>query len=655
MCGIGGWFGHLPLGSTHAAEMARRLHHRGPDAEGIRRWDAATLVHTRLSILDLTPTGHQPLSDETGRTWTVFNGEIYNHRELRDSLEPHGHVFRGRSDTEVLPHLYEESPADVAGKLRGMFAFAVYDSVERRLLLCRDRFGIKPLFYAVFGDGIAFASEVRALLCLPGVDTTVDPQALYDYTALAYVPAPLTFFRGIRALEAGGVLEASLVGGCFQYRLSRYHSWTLRPDPMLSLASAVARADAAISGGVRSQLESDVPIGSLLSGGIDSSLVSAAAQAALAPAKLRTFNVRFPDAQYDETWAARMVAEAAGTEHETLDFLPGSGTPEEVRELLAHTGQPFADTSLFAVNAVARLMRQRVKVALSGDGGDEAFGGYDLYWQLGNMATLRRLPGPMLTAGRLTARAVGAVSAKYDRWADRLGDLVGNDDAAVVGSLFRWVRDTELHTLLPDLEVEPIRRHFERKWDHVLPDDASALEKLSALATEVNVRLTLPNDFLFKVDAGSMRESLEVRVPMLDEGLFDLGLSLPHRLKVRNRTGKMVLRTLASEKLPSEVARKPKWGFGVPVDTWLGTAFRTWLRETVLLSRTPLSDYYSAAAYRPLIGAFCDRRELVGISRQGLYQRVIMLLAAHVALEGRTSDRPLAPEPTSQPVPGGAL
>lgn len=639
MCGIAGWFGNLPFGEAHAEEMLRRMWHRGPDAKGIRRWEAATFVHARLSIIDLTPTGEQPLSDEIGRVWTVFNGEIYNHHELRSELESHGHAFRGRSDTEVLPHLFEEMRGDLLPKLRGMFAVAIYDTVEQQLLLGRDRFGIKPLFYALFPDGVAFASELRPLLCLPGIDLGVDEQALYDYTALTYVPAPLTFFKGIRVLEPGCALDAKIDGGRFRHHLYRYHSWAITPDPSLSLRSAVDDADRILATAVRSQLESDVPIGSLLSGGIDSSLVSAAAQEALAPDKLHTFNVRFPDAAYDETWAARMVAESIGSQHETLEFEAGSGTWDEVCGLLAHAGQPFADTSMFAVNAVSRLMRLRVKVALSGDGGDEAFGGYDLYWQLNTFARLRSVPRSMLAAGRLALRAGGMLLPKYRRWAGRLDDFVANDESSIIGSLFRWVRDDELHALLPGRDVEPVGRHFEKRWEHALPHDASPVERLSAHATEVNTRLVLPNDFLFKVDIASMRESLEVRVPMLDEDLVSLGMSLPHRLKVSKHTGKIVLRALAARKLPEPVANKPKWGFGVPVDTWLGSDFRERLRETLLMSRTPLADYYDPKAYRPIIEAFCDRREPGAISRQGLYQRVTMLLAVHVTLTTLPSNR----------------
>ncbi len=651
MCGIAGWFGTLPFGGEHAGEMVGRMRHRGPDAKGVRRWEHAALVHARLSIIDLTTTGEQPLSDETNRMWTVFNGEIYNHHELRSDLEGRGHSFRGRADSEVLPHLYEEWGRDLLPRLRGMFAFATYDSRDQRLLLGRDRFGIKPLFYAVLPDGIAFASELRALLCLPGIDLSIDAQALFDFTALTYVPAPQTIYRGIRVLEPGCALEAEMTGGRFRHRVFRYHDWVLQPDSSLPLGSAVDHADRLVSRAVRSQLESDVPIGSLLSGGIDSSLVSAAAQEAIAPDTLHTFNVRFPDAAYDETWAARMVADTIGSAHETLEFEAGTGTWDEVCALLAHAGQPFADTSMFAVNAVSRLMRRHVKVALSGDGGDEAFAGYDLYWQLNRLSRLSSVPRPLLIVARGGLRAAGLVSSRYTRWAGRLRDFESGDEAEIIGSLFRWIRDEELRRLLPDLAVEPVVRHFEKRWEHILPPQASRLERLSAHATEINVRLLLPDDFLFKVDMASMRESLEVRVPMLDEELVDFGMSLPHRLKVRNHDGKLVLRELAARKLPDAVARKPKWGFGVPVDTWLSPGFRDSLRATLLAADTPIAAYYDRCAYGPIVEAFCEGRQLPAISRQGLYQRVTMLLSTHVTLAALRENRIV---PASEPEVAGS-
>lgn len=632
MCGLAGWFGSLPFDGSHAAALAGCLRHRGPDAEGIRVWPDATLVHRRLSIIDLTPTGEQPLDNEDGTVWTVFNGEIYNHHALRAEAEGRGHRFRGRADSEVLPHLYEEWQSAFLPRLRGMFAFAIYDSARRRLLLARDRFGIKPLFYAPLPHGIVFASELRALLALPEIDRTVDRQALYDYTALTFVPAPATFYRGIRALEPGCFIEAEGLEGQFRYRVGRYHSWSIHPRIGWTMPEAVDEADVRIRQAVRSQLESDVPIGSLLSGGIDSSLVSVAAQEALAPDTLRTFNVRFPDARYDETWAARMVADAVGSAHETLDFDSGGGSWQSITDLLRHAGQPFADTSMFAVNAVSRLMRKRVTVALSGDGGDEAFGGYDLYTQLETLARLRRLPRTVLEGGALALRVAGLVNRKYSRWSGRVTDFT-RDDATFLSGLFRWVRDRELSELMPDLDVEPVERLFESSWTCELPPGASDIERLSAHATEVNTRLVLPNDYLFKVDVASMRESLEVRVPMLDEDLFELGLSLPHRLKVEKGRGKAVLRALARRKLPRRVAEKPKWGFGVPLDTWVDRDFRERLRDTIT-RHSPISRYYDPAAYLPLIETFCRQESGEGtVSRTGLYQRVILLLSLNLTLE----------------------
>ena len=281
MCGIAGWLGRLPDDKNHAARMAQTLHHRGPDSQGVRCWPEATLVHTRLSIIDLSPAGAQPMANEDGTVWTVFNGEIYNHRELRRYLEARGHTFRGHSDTEVLVHLFEEEGSAFVGKLRGMFAFAIYDSRSHTLILARDRFGIKPLFFAATNDRLAFASEIRALRGLPGVDLRPDKQAIHDFAALLYIPAPETFHIGIRALQPGEVLTAHLDHERVSWNTEIYHRWVLNPDPAMTMNKAADRAEELISAAVRQQMESDVPLGALLSGGIDSSLVSAAAQEAL--------------------------------------------------------------------------------------------------------------------------------------------------------------------------------------------------------------------------------------------------------------------------------------------------------------------------------------------------------------------------------------
>jgi len=632
MCGIAGWLGVWPDSEKCAKQFIRALRHRGPDGDGIRSWPDAALIHTRLSIIDLSSAGAQPMANERGTVWTVFNGEIYNHRQLRQRLEAKGHVFRSKSDTEVIPLLYEELGPQFVQELRGMFALAIYDTQRRRLILVRDRFGIKPLFYASGKDRFVFASEIGALKDLPNVDIGLDRQALYDFTALSYIPAPETFYSGIRALEPGQMLDVVLDSGGISCSSRRYHSWKIAPDPDMTLNHATDRAEELITIAVQRQLESDVSLGALLSGGIDSSLVSAAAQVA-SHGELRTFNVRFSGKQYDETWAAAMVARHIGSRHESLDMSELRKNWNSVTDLFNHLGQPFADTSVFAVNAICKLMRQHIKVAISGDGGDEAFGGYDVYWRLARIALLQRLP----TFFSNYAATAGAELSRYrvlsSRFSQRLQEVKDADDVSVIQSLFSIMGEREHKCLQTDSNLLPVRRLFESQWQYEGPKKTSRIERLSAHATEVNVRLTLPNDFLYKVDIASMMEGLEVRVPMLDEELFTFGLSIPHHLKVKGRTCKRILRSVAARRLPPAVAKKPKWGFSVPLESWLGAELRAQIREFLLDTSSRLPEFFRPQVFRPWIDALADRSACPELSKDELYPRVIMLLSAQLALQ----------------------
>ena len=632
MCGIGGWLGILPDHESHAKRMLQTLHHRGPDANGMKSWPGATLVHTRLSIIDVSPAGAQPMTNEDGTVWAVFNGEIYNHRDLRHDLEHRAHVFKGRSDTEVLPHLYEEGGRAFVARLRGMFALAIYDDRSRTLLLARDSFGIKPLFYAVANDRLMFASEIRALLGLPDVDKRPNRQAVYDFAALCYIPAPETFYTGIRALQPGEIIEARLDGHQLSWKTQTYHHWAIATNPALTLSVATERVDALVTDAVGRQMESDVPLGSLLSGGIDSSLVSAVAQAT-GRGRVRTFNVRFSDTDYDETWAALAVAKHIGSAHKTLDMDNVQGSWEYVTHLMLHAGQPFADTSLFAVHAVSQRMRQHVTVALSGDGGDEGFGGYDVFWQIARIAHLQQYCRFLRHAAAPSLAVAVRLGLIPEHWPARLELLASADDTTVIQHLLSWLSEEELNQLSADKDLLPLRRLFEPQWEYHLPARTSHLERLSAHLTEVNTRLVLPNDFLFKVDMASMKESLEVRVPMLDEELFSFGLSLPHFLKAKSRTCKRVLRSLARRKLPAEVADKPKHGFGIPVDGWVDADFKERLKDTLLGPASRYAEFFRPQVYRPIIEAFYNGVPAAGVSRQGLYQRAIMFLAVQLALE----------------------
>jgi asparagine synthase (glutamine-hydrolysing) len=574
------------------------------------------------------------MPNEDRRVWTVFNGEIFNYQSVRADLMQRGHNLRGTSDTEILPHLWEELHQEMAAVPRGQFAFAVWDADRQQLFLCRDRFGIKPLFYARTEHTLAFASEINALRAVPGIDWTPDPQAIADYTALLYIPGPSTLYRGVKSLLPGHTLTASLQNDEIVVDVKPYHKWGTHPRTCLTMQQAEEQAMHLLDTAVASQLRSDVPLGSLLSGGIDSSLVSEAAQRAL-QGRLNTYNVQFSDRDYDETWAAQSVARHINSHHEVLPMEPMEGSWGRVCSLLQAAGQPFADTSVFAVNGVCRHMRQHVTVALSGDGGDEGFGGYNTYWQVARIHRWQSLPSVVRWLIRKSGAMGKVLKPEIGRILDRMADFEHADETTVIQNLFCWLRADEHRALMPSLgALLPVRRHFEPVWQNTFEHPVSRLERLSAHLTEIDVRMSLANDFLFKVDIASMQESLEVRVPMLDEDLFAFGLTLPHNLKVEGRTGKQVLRSIAFRRLPKEVAEKSKRGFGVPVDVWVDENFKGELKSVLTRRSSPLWDILSRDFGTKLIRAFCDGEPLPRVSRQGLYQRAVMLLSLHLHLGG---------------------
>ncbi|RPH36593.1 asparagine synthase, partial [bacterium] len=432
-----------------------------------------------------------------------------------------------------------------------------------------------------------------------------------------------------RSLEPGAVLKAALTPHGLESKTEAYHRWSITPDEQITMEESTERVLELLHQAVGSQLESDVPLGALLSGGIDSSLVSAAA-AKGGSSRLRTFNIRFTGNRYDETPMAVEVSKHIGSQHETVDIVDSGGTWDNITGLLRHCGQPFADTSVFAVNAICRAMRRHVTVALSGDGGDEGFGGYNVFSQLGTFYEAGRLPRWLTRSALSGLTAAGGFAPRVGRIARRLRSFPGADPVTVMETLHCWVHGEELERLCRPLEASPIRRHFERQWEHSIPPGAPGVEELSALATEVRTRLFLPNDYLFKVDVASMREGLEVRVPFLDEDLFAYALRLPHRLKADRRRSKKVLRTIASRVLPEAVATHPKHGFDMPVREWVDEQFKECLRESISASCLP--EYFDASVYQPWVDAFCNGKVIPGMSDQGLSQRVIMLLSAHLAL-----------------------
>jgi asparagine synthase (glutamine-hydrolysing) len=533
MCGILGIVGRPRPESLDAVELLR---HRGPDGDG--RWGGAQagLAMRRLAIIDLE-TGDQPVSNEPGDVVAVVNGELYNYRELRAELEAKGHSFRGVGDVEIVPHLYEEHGERFVERLRGMFALALWDEARGRLVLARDRFGIKPLYLAEVADGLAFASELAPLLAL-GASAEPDLEAIADYLVLGYVPGERTGIAGARKLAPAHLLVHE------EGRSREEAYWRAEPD----FATDCYKLGDTLSEAVQLHLRSDVPLGVLLSGGLDSSLIaSLAAQELDEP--LRTFTVGFAEAAYDERGPAREVARAIGSRHEEL--VVETRVADDLPEIAARLEQPLADAAAIPLWYLCRAVASEVKVALAGDGGDEVFGGYSRYAWDPVAARLRAL-GPL---ARLIPERGGRKSVV--RRASKLLRHASKPEPSRYLSWFALMDgDARAHV-------------FERLFAEV-PSSLSARGRLQW----VDLHSFVPDDLMLKADKLSMAWSLELRVPLLDHHVVEAGLALPDRDKVRGVRTKVAIRRLVEERLGASIARRPKQGFDPPVERWLDGELR---------------------------------------------------------------------------------
>lgn len=582
MCGIAGklYFDRArQVEPDLLARMNAVLAHRGPDDAGVYCAGPVGLAHRRLSIIDLSPAGHQPMSNEDGTIWITFNGEIYNFPGLREDLIRRGHRFRSKTDTETVLHLYEEDGPACVRALRGMFAFAIWDGRTRTLLLARDRVGKKPLYYQMDDRGLRFASEIKAILMDPEVEVTPDAEAIHHYLSFGYVPHPATAYRGIRALPPAHV--ATVRDG----RLTIERYWRLRygvkhRGSEADLARELLRR---LEEAVKVRMISDVPLGAFLSGGIDSSAV-VAMMSRHGAEPVRTFSIGFEAAEYDERRYGRLVAERFGTRHEEFVVRPDAAAI--LPTLVWHYDQPYADSSAIPTYYVAQMTRRHVTVALNGDGGDEGFAGYERY-------VAQRL------AGRLDWVPAGA-----RRWLQ-----------AALGLVSRGARRGSLRArgrrFLDGLLQPPDRRysrwvfHFtaDRKADLYQPDFAAAVSKMESeellvrafrasdapdmvdAVMDVDTRTYLPDALLVKMDVAAMAHGLEARSPFLDHHLLEFAAGLPSHLKLRGTEKKILLRTALQGILPDAVLDRPKMGFGVPIDRWLREDLRPLVYDTLLSRR----------------------------------------------------------------------
>jgi len=601
MCGICGFAGadfDREESRDLALRMASTMVHRGPDDSGV--WVAgpggAALGHRRLSIIDVAG-GHQPMASEESGLVLVYNGETYNFRQLRRELEAKGHTFRTHSDTEVVLHLYEEEGPACVERMRGMFAFAVWDGRRRRLFLARDRLGQKPLFYARVGGGLVFSSELKGLLAFPGIERRVDPVALDRYLTYQYVPHPLTMFEGVRKVPPAH--RATWEGGRFS--LERY--W--EPD----WAAQVPAGEREASGRIRELLAeatemrmiSDVPLGAFLSGGMDSS-ITVALMARASDKPVKTFSIGFRERKFDETDYARLVAERYGTDH--TEFTVEPQCLEVLGKLAWHYDEPFADSSAIPTWYVSKMTASKVKVALSGDAGDENFAGYPRYRAVRLAHLYDRFPRLMKSffSPRLWRHLPVSVEQKsIRRRAKKLVmalNLPPEERYLTWIAIFDEARKKALYAggMSERLADEPAAAEF------VLGAyrRAGGRDFLSR-TTFVDLQTYLPCDLLTKVDVASMAHSLEVRSPFLDHRVVEAAVALPIELKMRRLSGKYLLKRAFADLVPREVITRPKMGFGVPISRWFRGELSSFLRHLLIDERSLSRGHFRPAAVRELI------------------------------------------------------
>jgi asparagine synthase (glutamine-hydrolysing) len=577
MCGICGVIahGHGDLEDVAAAQIAT-MHHRGPDSSGSFRSPYGAISQNRLSIIDLVH-GDPPITNEDGTTGVVLNGEIYNFRILREGLEGRGHRFSSHGDTEVIAHLAEElPPIELARALDGMFAFAVWDGRNDRLIIGRDRVGKKPLYYTFDGSRLVFGSELKSIFADPSVRRELDPEAIPAYLTFGYVPTPRTFFAGVRSLPPGHVLVYEPGG---EPTVERYWEPPLAdvnagPHLGITFEEAAARVRSTLEQAVERRLVADVPLGAFLSGGIDSSAV-VGVMASLIDRPVETFTIGFDDRDgYDERPYAHAVAERHRTAHH--EYVVHPDAVDLVERLVWHHDQPFGDSSAIPTFLLSEVTRGEVTVALSGDGGDELFAGYERF-AAGLLADrYRRLPRPLRgtirsSVGALPASSLRGRAGSMQRFA-RVAEQ-GLPDA--YRSWISFVQDPEREALLGDRRNGWAIADYQATWEG--SQGAVTLDRL----LDLNLRTYLLDDLLVKADRMSMAHGLEVRSPFLDTGLLELATRLEPAFKLRGVRLKRVLKAAVADLVPDEILHRPKRGFGVPLDRWFREDLRSYVASTL--------------------------------------------------------------------------
>lgn len=607
MCGICGTYNyksHKNVSEELIDRMCRQIIHRGPDDQGIHVKDDFGFGMRRLSIIDVEG-GHQPIHNEDKSVWVVLNGEIYNFKELREELEKKGHVFTTNSDTEIIVHAYETYGLDCIQKLRGMFAFALWDYEKKRLFMARDRVGKKPLYYAVSDQGLVFGSEIKSILEDRSVKRSVNLKALDLYLTYLYVPSPLTMFEGIYKLPPAGYLiceKGKINTGCY---------W--RPDDSVEITDSedqiCEKLRNVLKESVKLRMISDVPLGAFLSGGIDSSIV-VALMAEQSRLPIKTFSIGFNEKEFSELKYARIVAERFGTEHHEMIVTPN--VSDLVPKLVWHYNEPFADSSAIPTYYLSQMTRQSVKVALSGDGGDELFAGYTKY------LALKRIEETPAAVAALKKIVHGALSGR---------EIMPLDSRRLIDRILRsvWARtmsfeerdrfwDSAFKQPEKDLLYSVHLKYICAVKD---PNGAVTYSAPHSRSSDPIGRVLfsdfaryLPDDLLVKVDVASMANSLEVRCPFLDHILVEFAMTIPAKLKLRSGITKYLLKKAFARFLPDEILNRDKAGFAIPLDDWLRNELREWTREVVLSD--DMKEFFNMSCLKRMLDSHFSGRSNLG-------------------------------------------
>ena len=600
MCGINGVFHYRGDGAADRALVDRQcdvLRHRGPDDAGVWVEGPVALAQRRLAIVDLSPGGHQPMANEDESVWVTYNGELYGWPEIRRDLAGRGHRFRGYCDVEAFLHLYEEKGLGFFEDLRGMFAFALYDRPRRRLVIGRDRLGIKPLFYHDDGKRIAFASELKSLLLDPSVSREIDPEALADYLTFQYVPAPRTIFRAVKKVPAGHFLVADASG----VKIERY--WALPSEVDRGHDEAYYRETLRekLAEAVKIRLVADVPLGAFLSGGIDSSVVVALMSRATSE-PVKTFSIGFEESDFSELEHARVVAKHLGTDHHEEIVRPRA--LELLPRLVWAMDEPFADPSTIPTWYVSEMARRHVTVALSGDGGDESFAGYTTYPWAESYARVDRVPRGVRRLAGWPARMLHpdhALGRKLHRIA-----LDPLDRHLEVMSYFT---PRDLARVLAGPVRGALNGHDPYGAARALyASGARGLGGLPALSW-LDAQTYMIDDVLVKVDRMSMQHALEVRVPLIDHKVMEFVSAIPFEYKLRGDVGKWILREAVRDLLPPSILARGKQGFGVPLTHWFGAEFGRLAREVLYDPRARSRGWLDPAGVRQVLESPGPRAE----------------------------------------------